>query len=256
MRLLSSSVMWHWLRVCALALALTPSAWGQSARQLPEDAPPKRQQKDNTPAESVVLRDPFLRTGLGLGVRLTWITDDDFDVVSDTDVLPSFFSRADLVLWQQDRLSLGAALTGSAAQTRSYVRGMPTELTTGNVLLGAFARYHLLSRVVGMARWSMGPRFLVSRFGPSGEPETLHFSSAEFSSELASGLAVQLAGSRNGQVHAPRLRAFFELGYELTATTALRYEVSDEGPLRTEPLELGLFGFRGPFLGVGVGGSF
>ena len=96
-----------------------------------------------------------------MGLGLNWIGDDEFDLFSNSDVLPAASLRAGLTFWQSGRWS-ALALSGSYAGVGSVSRGTPTHLDLGRLLAGVEVRGHVLSGLVGYGRILGGAAIVAS----------------------------------------------------------------------------------------------
>ena len=208
------------------------------------------------PPEPVVLGDAAGRFELGLGLDLSFLGDEEYDLFSASDVLPQAALRAGLTVWRGGRWSVLAMAAGQYGGTGSSARGTPTHIDLGRVLLGAEVRGHVLSGLVGYGRLLAGAAVVASRVGQAGAADTLALTTPAFSAGGTLGAAVRLYGSTNGPARAFRLEAYLEGGYDFVPEIGLVYAAGPDGPSRPEPLDLGVLSASGGRFGLGLQGSY
>jgi len=208
------------------------------------------------PPEPVVLGDAAGRFELGLGLDLSFLGDEEYDLFSTSDVLPQAALRAGLTVWRAGRWSVLAMAAGQYGGTGSSARGTPTHIDLGRVLLGAEVRGHVLSGLVGYGRLLAGAALVASRVGQAGAADTLALSTGAFSAGGTLGAAARLYGSKNGPSRSFRLEAYLEGGYDFVPEIGLVYAAGPDGPSRPEPLDLGVLSASGGRFGLGLQGSY
>jgi hypothetical protein len=234
-----------------VAASAPPAAAATAKPASPPPPPPSP-----PPPEPVVLGDAAGRLQLGLGLGVTWIGDEGFDLFSASDALPQAALKVGLTVWQGGSWSVLGVLSGDYAGAGTTARGTPTHVDYGRLLLGAEVRGHVLSGFVGYGRLLAGPALIASRVGPAGADDTLALQEGAVAVSAALGAAVRLYGSRNGPTRSFRLEAYVEGGYDFASEIGLIYLAGPDGPERPEPLDLGTLSTGGPVLGLGLQGSY
>lgn len=192
------------------------------------------------------------RVDVGAAYQLLWITDPAFDLLSEDNVQSAFRPHAAFAFWAEGPLSLAATLHYDVFTANGEARTLPTFLNFHRFLLGAEARYHLHPRLYGYGRLNVGPTFVRSRLGGESDVSSLHLKRTGFSGALNVGTAVRIAGSRDGRERAFRVHLFAEGGLSFVSAVELRYEPSEGGALRSDPVELGNLSLGGPQLVFGA----
>ncbi len=203
-----------------------------------------------------MLGDAARRLEFSLGVGLTWLGDEEFDLFSDSDVLPQVSLRAGVTVWKNGRFSVLGVVGGDYGAAGSTTRGTPTHLDFVGLLLGGELRAHAFSGLVGYGRVLAGPAIIASRVGPAGGTDTLALLEPAVAVSGNLGAAARLYGSRNGPSRSFRLEAYVQGGYDFVSEVGLVYQAGPDGPLRPEPLDLGVLSAGGPTFGFGLQGSY
>ncbi len=196
------------------------------------------------------------RIDVGVGLRLHWVTDADYGLFSDSKLLPLLNVRAGGTVWTGDRLSLAVLGEWDYGASSGEARGVPTQMHMHRFQLGGEIRCHVAPWLAPYGRLSMGLARFSSRIGEEDAFTALHQASYQFIGALNAGAALRLLGSPDGRKRSPRLHLFAEAGYAFSSNVTLDYEVSEEGPLRPEGVDLGSLSMGGPQMSFGLLGSF
>lgn len=196
------------------------------------------------------------RFDLGVGLRLHWVTDADFELLSDSPLVPMLNVRAGGTVWAGNRWSLAALGEWDYGASSGDARGVPTRAHMHRFQLGGEVRHHLAHWFAPYGRLSLGLARFSSRIGEEDAFTALEQASYQFTGALNAGGALRILGSRDGRERAPRLHLFFEAGYAWTSSAELNYQMRDDGPLRPEDLDLGSIFLGGPQMTFGLTGSF
>ncbi len=196
------------------------------------------------------------RIDVGVGLRLHWVTDADYELFSDSKLLPLLNVRAGGTVWTRDRLSLAALGEWDYGASSGQARGVPTQMHMHRFQLGGEVRYHVAPWLAPYGRLSLGLARFASRIGEENAFTTLHQAGYQFVGALNAGVALRLLGSPDGRKRSPRLHLLAEAGYAFASNVTLDYEVSEEGPLRPEGVDLGSLSMSGPQMTLGLLGSF
>ncbi len=187
---------------------------------------------------------------LMLGARMTWVSSAGFDPFSSGDVLPQLAVRVGGVVWQKERMSLAIAVDWAGGGANDRARGEPSSIAIHRVGAGAEGRWHVLNSLFGYVR--VAPGLLYSRVSLGSGDSRLVGDDFDFSADGAAGLAYRFGGSPDGRKRSARLHVFAEGGYSLATKSDLALQTGEDGPPRSEPIDLGSVRAGGPFVTAGL----
>lgn len=189
-----------------------------------------------------------------LGVGNTWVSNDGFDAFADDDVLVGVSAGAALRLGSTEGSGLRLVALWDLASRSAGYRGEDTSLSAMRFGLGPELALPLVGRLDLHLRAAASALRLDAELEESSSRTTLSDAAWIFGAEGAVGITFRFA-----DLYAQRSPLAFllraEAGYGWVASHELSLEAED-GPRRSEALELGELSLAGPFVRVGVGAGF
>jgi hypothetical protein len=184
----------------------------------------------------------------GLGARLSWVPDGNFDLYSSDDVIPGVALRLGGTVFASGPYSVAVVGEYAFGSASDSARGVETRLAQHLMLLGLEPRWHFLHMLYGYARVSGGIDYVRGELAGG----TLGYEGVELALAGKLGAAARIAGSRDGRARSARLHVYAEGGYGFVSEFAQSYEAAEDGPARAQPVDAGTLLLSGPELGLGL----
>lgn len=195
------------------------------------------------------------------GFRIVGTGSDGLEPFLVDPVLGDVYVRGGIAFGVTDRIAVAPHLELGTASTSASVRGLSTDLTKVHLSLGLEGRYHFIHRMFGYVRVAPGLEFVQASISDGEAGGTLvndnkDPGSVAFQLDAALGASLRLFGSDDGRKRNPRLWAFAEGGYRVSADHQLSMVMEGSGPRRAVPIDLPPLNFSGGFFSMGLLATF
>lgn len=233
---------------------------GYSVAPAPQPAPARQdalQTEEEPPGPGEPLGSYQRHLQLVIGVRTSFVTDDDYRLFSRTvDRLSESFPMAQLSLgaggtvWKDQALSLLVVGFWDYGGSASSLRGEKTDLDVHRLSLGAELRHHYFPWLYSMARLAPAAIDVRASLNDRAADTMLYRRKWSFGVDVSVGGAAELFGPPSATSQRPRLWALAEVGYGWAHAVDLTFRADDGAPQRMDALSLGKLAIRGPMFRI------